>query len=178
MSPLTFDEPKNLLLLLYDDLRALAGQYLRRERKDHTLQATALVHEAYLRMSRTRRDDWTCKEHFHAGAALMMRRILVDHARATRATKRSGGDDERAPLRLSEEISESTGIDVLALDEALVELKAIDSRKAAVVELKFFAGLDVEEISKVLHTSRRTTEREWTFARAWLRERITCGDRR
>jgi RNA polymerase sigma factor (TIGR02999 family) len=156
-----------LFPLVYDDLRRRAAAYLRRERLDHTLQPTALVNEAYLRLVGQDRAAWKNRSQFFAVSACIMRRILVDHARAGKMAKRSGRHvrvtlDERIPG------GPSPDIDVLALDQALTRLAAFDARKSEVAELRFFSGLSLEETSQVLGISIATAEREWQAARAWL----------
>jgi RNA polymerase sigma factor (TIGR02999 family) len=158
-----------LIPAVYAELRRLAGHYLRAERPDHTLQATALVHEAYLRMLRGGARDWTDRAHFLAVAARVMRGLLVDHARALKAKKRdaiAAGWDE--PLTLAV----ARAPELLALDEALASLEGFDQRLARVVELKFYAGMSTAEIAEVTGTSERTVKREWSLARAWLGSRM------
>jgi RNA polymerase sigma factor (TIGR02999 family) len=156
-----------LLPLVYDELRRIAGAYMRRERPDHTLQPTALVHEAYLRLVDQRRMDWNSRAQFVGLAAVMMRRILVNHARDRAAAKR-GADAPRVPLTVAGGALQGPGLDVLALHEALDRLSAADARKGRIVELKFFGGLTTDEVAEVLAVSAATVEREWSFARAWL----------
>ena len=159
------------LPLVYGELRRLAAGYLSREGAGHTLQPTALVHEAYLRLVDQRQADWRNRAQFLGLAAGMMRRILVNHARDRAAAKR-GGDPERVTLSLVEAPSGGPDVDLIALEDALDRLAALDPRKAQVVELKFFGGLTVREIAEVLQISDATVEREWTFARAWLYKAI------
>jgi RNA polymerase sigma factor (TIGR02999 family) len=156
-----------LFPLLYDELHSRAAAYLRKERPGHTLQPTALVNEAYLRLVGQDRAAWKNRAQFLAVAACIMRRILVDHFRAGRMAKRSG---EQVRVTLDERIGPATSpdIDVLALDQALTRLAAFDGRKSAVAELRFFGGLSVEETSEVLGISVATVGREWQAARAWL----------
>lgn len=164
-------EPKaaaELLPLVYEELRRLAAGYLRRERPDHTLQPTALVHEAYLRLIDQQRVDWSNRAQFVGLAAVMMRRILVNHAR-DRATAKRGGGVEHVPLTLAGGVG-VPAVDLLAIHDALERLAALDERKAQIVELKFFGGLTAAEIAAVLRVSTATVEREWSFARAWLYE--------
>jgi RNA polymerase sigma-70 factor (ECF subfamily) len=156
-----------LMPFVYGELRSLAARYLRAERSDHTLQPTALVHEAYLRLIDQERVDWRNRAQFVGVAAMMMRRILVNHARDRAAAKR-GGDAERVPLTLAGEVLRRAEVDALALHEALDRLAALDPRKSQVVELKFFGGLTTDEIAEALQLSAATVEREWSFARAWL----------
>jgi RNA polymerase sigma-70 factor, ECF subfamily len=161
-----------MLSLVYDELRRLAASYLRRERSDHTLQPTALVHEAYLRLIDQRQVDWNNRAQFLGLAAVMMRRILVNHARDRAAAKR-GGQAERVPLTLVAGELGAPEVDIIAVHDALERLTAFDPRKARIVELKFFGGLTTAEIAAVLHVSPATIEREWTFARAWLYDAVT-----
>lgn len=156
-----------LLAALYDDLHRLAQKHLRSERPDHTLQPTALVHEAYLRLVDQRSTTWTDRLHFFAVASRVIRRILVDHARADLALKRGGGRT-RIPLDDVDLGGGERELDMLALDEALEELTALDAQQAQVVELRFFGGLTVPEVATVLSTSPRTVDRDWQCARAWL----------
>jgi RNA polymerase sigma factor (TIGR02999 family) len=157
---------ERLVPLIYDDLRALAGRYMRNEAADHTLQPTALVHEAFLRLVDTDRVEWKTRAHFMAVAARTMRRILVDHARRRNAAKRGGG--KKVTLVEGMAFNEQRPIDLVALDEALAKLAVIDGRQSSVVELRFFGGLAVEEIADVLDVSTATVKRDWRFARAWL----------
>jgi RNA polymerase sigma factor (TIGR02999 family) len=152
---------------IYDELRRLAGYYMSGERGDHTLQPTALVHEAYLRLIDQRRVDWKNRAQFFGIAAKMMRRVLVNYARDRAAGKR-GGDAAKETLSLAAGIFEKPNLDVIALDEALDRLAEIDPRKSRIIEFKFFTGLTTEEIAQLLDTSTATVERDWTFARAWL----------
>ncbi|HYU78679.1 MAG TPA: sigma-70 family RNA polymerase sigma factor [Vicinamibacterales bacterium] len=163
-----------LMPLVYDELRKLAASYLRRERPGQTLQATALVNEAYIRLIAERAHNWQNRTHFLAIAALSMRQILVQRARRRHAAKR-GGDPER--ITLDEQLVPSAAnrpgdIDVLALDRALQRLSALDERQAKVVELRYFGGLTVEETADVLGISPATVKRHWTIARAWLRREL------
>lgn len=159
-----------LLPLIYDELRGLAASQLRRERPDHTLQATALVHEAYMRLVEQHSVDWRNRAHFFALAAEMMRRILVNHALQHHARKRGGHDTK---LALDEAINlagEERPIDWLLLDDALKRLTALDPRQGRIVELRFFGGLTVEEVAEVLGVSEITVKREWRLAKAWLHQ--------
>ena len=156
-----------LMPLVYAELRKRAAAYLRRERPGHTLQPTALVHEAYVRMVGQDRAAWKNRAQFFGVAACMMRRILVDHARALNMAKRSGRLIN-VELQDDHAVVAAPDIDVLALDEALTRLAAFDARKTAVAELRFFSGLSVEETAQVLGVSVATVEREWQVARAWL----------
>lgn len=165
------DALDQLAPLVYDELRRLARSYLRRERPDHTLQATALVHEAYLRLIDQHSVTWQNRAHFFGIASQMMRRILVNHAIA-RGTEKRGGDAVRGSL--DEAVSlERPDVDLIALDEALKELEALDPRQARIVELRFFGGLSIQETSEVVSLSPATVKREWSTARLWLRRRIS-----
>jgi RNA polymerase sigma factor (TIGR02999 family) len=160
-----------MLPLVYEELHRLAAHYLSRERPDHTLQPTALVHEAYLRLVNQHDVDWRNRAQFLGLAAGMMRRILVNHARDRAADKRGGGR-EQVSLSLVDAPSGGPDVELIALEEALERLAALDQRKARVVELRFFGGLTMEEVAEVLEISRATVEREWSFARAWLYDAI------
>lgn len=166
---------ETLLPLVYDELRAAAQACLARERPGHVLQATALVHEAYLKLVGPRALPWRNRAHFYAAAAEAMRRILVDHARARAAAKRGGPEARRAALELAslpDPRSELESSGFLILDAALVRLESVDPDAAAVVRLRYFAGLDVEGTAAVLDQSPATVKRTWAFARAWLRDTI------
>ena len=163
-----------LMPVLYAELRRQAERQLRRESAGHTLQPTALVNEAYLRLVDQRQAKWEGRSQFFALAARQMRRILVDHARGRAAAKR-GGAAARVTLAEGSAATPETPqgeIDVLALDEALTRLAALDARQARVVELRYFAGLGVEEVAEALDISPATVKREWTMARAWLRREL------
>jgi len=166
---------EQLMLLVYEELRALAASQLRRERKDHTLQPTALVHEAYLRLIDGSRVDFEGRTHFFASAAIMIRRVLVDSARAYRAQKR-GGEVERVTMQSAEPTDVMLDLDVLALDEALQQLSRISPRQSQIVELRFFGGLHVEDVARHLGISERTVRNEWRVARAWLLDRMSGGE--
>ena len=157
---------------MYGELRALAGAYLRGERADHTLQPTALVHEAYLRLTSQHGVDWRDKAQLFGVAAQMMRRILVNYAEARNSAKR-GGDVTRVTLDDSVSWGGERELDITALDEALTRLAQLDARQARVVELRFFAGLTIEEAADVLSISPATVKREWNMAKAWLRAELT-----
>jgi RNA polymerase sigma factor (TIGR02999 family) len=166
-----------LLRLVYDDLRRLAARRLAREAPGQTLEPTALVHEAYLRLvGDAPGRHWDGRGHFFAAAAEAMRRILVENARRRRRLKR-GGDRERRPLEAAELLAPEPREDVLALDEALTELAATDRAAADLVQLRYFGGLSIPDAAQVLGVSPRTAERLWTFARAWLRERVQGAGR-
>lgn len=156
-----------LLPLIYDELKRIAANYLRRERSDHTLQPTALVHEAYLKMIDINQISWQNRAHFYGVAANQMRRILVDHARQHNADKRGG---QFHILTLNEEIDKAAeeSTDLLALDDALNELAKMDPLKAKLVELRYFGGLSVEETAEVLGVSAITVKRHWRITKAWL----------
>jgi RNA polymerase sigma factor (TIGR02999 family) len=154
-----------LLPLVYDELRRLASGYLRRERAEHTLQSTALVHEAYLRLV-DQNVAWQNRAHFLGIAAQMMRRILVDQARSRRAAKR--GDALKVTLDEGMAVAEARNLDVLVVDHALHRLSQLDEQQGKVVELRFFAGLSIEETAEALSISVATVKREWTMAKAWL----------
>ena len=163
-----------LMPLVYDELRRLAASYLRRERAGQTLQATALVHEAYVRLVGEKAQRWQNKAHFLAIAALSMRQILVQRARTRKAAKR-GGDPQRITLDdqlFAAQTKEGAEIDLVALDTALQKLSSLSERQAKVVELRYFGGLSVEEAAEVLDVSPATIKREWTLARAWLRREL------
>ena len=163
--------PDQLLPLVYDDLRRLAHAYFNRESSDHTLQATALVHEAYLRLVKWENVSWQNRAHFFAVAAEVMRKILIDHARKRNAQKRSGG--QRVILDDAISFPDKKDFDVLKLDDALVALEATDARQAKIVELRFFGGLSIEETAYILDISETTVRREWTFAKAWFQRELT-----
>jgi RNA polymerase sigma factor (TIGR02999 family) len=159
---------RRVATLVYDDLRAIAAARLRGERSGHTLQPTALVHEAYLRLSEQRRRQWKERRQFFAVASRVMRQVLVDHARARQAAKRGGEATRIEVTALGEIAAPAEVFDVLPLDEALTRLAALQPRLARVVELRFFGGLEVEETAALLDCSPRTVKRDWALARAWL----------
>jgi RNA polymerase sigma factor (TIGR02999 family) len=172
--PRAFDE---LVPLVYGELKQQAERYLRREKVGHSLQATALVHEAYLRLVDQRRIQWQGRTQFFGIAAQLMRRVLVDHARTRHAEKRGG-----ANVSLVQPLDEATAaavpaaaldVDLLALDDALTRLTALDERQAKVVELRYFSGLGIEETAEVLGISPATVKRDWTMARAWLKRELS-----
>jgi len=156
-----------LMPIVYDELHRLAASYLRRERSDHTLQATALVHEAYLRMVDQTDAHWKGRDHFLAVAAQAMRRILVDYARRHKAVKR-GGPLPRLSLEEAVAVSEEQSDNLLLIDRLLTRLEAIDPQEARIIELRFFAGLSVEETASAMGVSPTTVKREWSVARKWL----------
>jgi RNA polymerase sigma factor (TIGR02999 family) len=155
-----------LVPLVYEELRRLAIRYMRRERPDHTLQPTALVHEAYLKLIDQRRVTWESRAQFYCVAARLMRRILIDHARDVKAVKRGGG--HKAPLEDCLAYAEERPDELVAIDEALSRLTDLAPRQCRVVELRFFGGCSEEEIAKILEVSVRTVKRDWRVARAWL----------
>lgn len=157
--------------LVYTELRKVAAAYLRRERPDHTLQATALVNEAYLRLVGQRHDRWQGRTHFYGIAARLMRQVLVEHARRHRAEKRGGGR-VAVTLAHADEVGGAPEVDVLAVHEALERLAAFDARQAEIVEMRFFGGLSIEETAEALGVGHATIEREWGLARAWLRKEL------
>lgn len=163
----------DLLPLIYSELHRQAAAYLRRERPNHTLQTTALVHEAYLKLVDQRHVEWRNRGHFFAIAAQAMRRILVDHARTHRREKR-GGPAENLPLEEALlATADEANVDVIALDEALARLAEFDPDQERLVELRYFAGLSLEEAADVLGVSRATAAREWAMAKAWLHRELT-----
>lgn len=164
-----------MLPIVYGELRRLAAGYLRRERAGHTLQPTALVHEAYVRLIDQRQIDWSNRAQFIGIAAVMMRRILVNHARDRAAEKRGGGA-EHVSITLAGEGIGAPEVNLLDLHEALNDLAETDPRKAQIVELKFFGGLTTEEIAETLSVSTATVERDWKFARAWLYRVVSGSD--
>ena len=164
-----------LVPLVYDELRRLAARYLRRESPGNTLQPTALVHEAFLKLAGQQRVDWQGRTHVLAIGAKAMRRILVDHAKRKHRVKRGGGL-KRIQLDEAAALSPERDEDLLAVDEALEKLAGIDERQAAIVELRFFGGMTVEEVAQSLGISKRTVESEWTMVRAWLRRELAKGD--
>ena len=167
--------PDGFFPLVYDELGRLAAARLAGESAGHSLDATALVHEAYLRLADQRRVDWRNRAQILGLAAGMMRRILVNHAR-DRAAQKRGANPQQVSLSLLESPSGRPDVDLIALEDAMERLGALDERKSRVVELKFFGGLTVEEIAEVLQVSRATVEREWSFARAWLYDAIEGED--
>jgi len=182
-----------LTALIYQELRALAQRHLRRERPNHTIQRTALVHEAFVRLVNQQSVDWQSRAHFFGLASNLMRRILVDHARARLASKRGGGaavvslDEIASPVDVEEpsagahafaepqHLDNETDDDVAAIDEALTRLATLDGRQARIVEMRYFGGLTIEETAQALEISDATVKREWTLARAWLRRELSRG---
>ena len=163
---------EEMMPLVYEELRQLAGGYLRHERPEHTLQRTALVHEAYLRLAAQGHVSWENESHLLAIFARLMRQTLTNHAVARTRAKRGGRDPADAML----EFYERQKIDVAAVDEALRELEILDPRQAQIVELRFFAGLTIEEIATLLNISQATVKREWTMAKLWLRKALSQPD--
>jgi RNA polymerase sigma factor (TIGR02999 family) len=167
-----------LTALLYRELRSLAQRHLRRERSNHTIQRTALVHEAFVRLVNQQSVDWRSRGHFFALASTLMRRILVDHARARLSSKRGAGQ----PVQSLEEIdadsageSADSDEDITAIDGALTRLAAFDDRQAQIVQMRYFGGLTIEETAQALDISDATVKREWTLARAWLKRELSQG---
>lgn len=165
-----------LMPLVYDELRRLADRYFRGERNDHTLQPTALVHEAYLKLVDQTKINWQSRAHFYAVCARMMRRILIDHARG-RARKRRGGGQKPIELEDMHAAKEMPPEDFLALHDAIEKLTKLDRREADVVELRCFGGLNMEEIAEVLQVSKRSVEGDWAHAKAWLQAELADGPR-
>jgi RNA polymerase sigma factor (TIGR02999 family) len=158
---------EELYQMVYDELRRLAHRYMSRENSGHTLQTTALVNEAYLKLADTKQLNWQDRAHFFAVSANVMRHILVDHARASRAERR-GGEAQRVELDGIVEIPQAPNKDILALNDALDKLAKVDDRKSKVIELRYFGGLSVEETAEVLKVSADTVMRDWRLAKAWL----------
>lgn len=167
------DDLDALMTAIYQDMRRLAAAHLGGERRDHTLSPTALVHEAYVKLVDQRKTGWKDRLHFFAVAARIIRRILIDHARAREAEKR-GGRSNRTMIRLGEHdiAAPERDVDLLALDEALLELAALDEQQARVVELRYFGGCTVEEVAELLGVGKRTVDRDWQAAKAWLMVRL------
>lgn len=166
--------PEQLMPLVYQELRDLARRYLQRERGGHTLQPTALVHEAYLRMVDQSRIQWQNRAQFFGIAAQLMRRILVDHARAHVAAKR-GGNAQRISLDDAQISPEERAAELVELDAALTELAAVDDRKSRIVELRFFGGLSIDETAEAMGLNSATVRRDWTVAKTWLHHRIRAA---
>jgi RNA polymerase sigma factor (TIGR02999 family) len=171
-----------LTSLLYRELRSLAQRHLRRERSNHTIQRTALVHEAFVRLINQQSVDWRSRGHFFALASTLMRRILVDHARARLSSKRGGG----VPVESLEELEDGTepadesgetdsDEDITAIDSALTRLASIDDRQVQIVQMRYFGGMTIEETAQALDISEATVKREWTLARAWLKRELSKG---
>ncbi|HUK15416.1 MAG TPA: ECF-type sigma factor [Bryobacteraceae bacterium] len=168
------DAQSRLIQLVYAELRRIASRQLRAERSNHTLQSTALVHEAYLSLLGGSGADWKDRAHFFSSAACAMRHILVDHARAARAQRRGGGS---VPAELNDWIAgiENRTEEILAVDQALTRLHEISPRQETIVEMRFYAGFTEEEVAEILHLSERTVKREWAVARAWLYGEMRTG---
>ena len=169
------DVEERLFPLVYDELRRMAGRYVSRERRQSALQATALVNEAYLRLVDQESISWQGRSQFFAISATMMRRILVDHARKSKYAKR-GGDVVKVSLDEAGDLEEMQDLDLVALNEALEDLAKMDREKAALVELRYFAGLSLEETAEILGCSRATVVRQWRVARAWLYRQLTGSE--
>jgi len=167
----------DLIRAVYDELRRQARRQLRRERRDHTLDTAALINEAYLKLIEQRSVRWQDREHFYALAAELMRRVLVDHARARHRQKR-GGPNESKPLDDIEVVTVPLDLDLIALDEALDRLAAIDKQQVKIVELRYFAGLEIAETAEVLKISPATVKRDWAAAKAWLKHELTRESRK
>ena len=166
-----------LMPLVYKELRRLAGYYLRGEQPGHTLQPTALVHEAYLKLVNQKEARWQNRAQFYGVAAQLMRRILVDHARHRHAGKRGGPKQQKLSISNADRLARKPEIDLLAIHEALGELKAFDPQQERIVELRFFGGLSIEETAEVLGIGHATIERDWKIARAWLRRKLYGAQR-
>jgi RNA polymerase sigma factor (TIGR02999 family) len=156
-----------LMPLVYNELRRIAHRYVQRERNGHTLQTSALINEAYLRLAGQRSVDWQNRAHFYAVTAQVMRHILIDHARRRRYAKH-GGELQQVPIKDAAAMSMTRAAELIALDEALKELEEFDQRKSSVVELRYFGGLSLEETAEVLNVSVMTVRRDWRAAKAWL----------
>jgi RNA polymerase sigma-70 factor (ECF subfamily) len=161
------EAPSKLIPLVYGELRRLAGSYMQRERSDHTLQPTALVHEAYLKLVEQRSVDWQSRAHFFGIAAQVMRRLLVDHARRHLREKR-GGRQKAVPMDEEFAFAPEQSLELIKLDQALERLTELDARQGKIVELRFFGGLTVEQTADLLRISPKTVKRDWSMARAWL----------
>lgn len=161
--------PDRLLELVYDDLRRLAAAYMKNERSDHTLQATALVHEAYVRLVDWKNVTWENRAQFFAVAAQVMRRVLIDHARERKSKKRTG---QRIVLDDAVSLPDEKQFDLIALEDALQSLEKIDPRQAKIVELRFFGGLSIGETAYIMQLGESTVRREWTFAKAWFQREL------
>jgi RNA polymerase sigma-70 factor (ECF subfamily) len=162
-----------LLAAIYSELHRQAAGFLRRERANHTLQTTELVHEAYLKLVDQKRMSWKCRGHFFAIAATAMRRILVDHAKKRRRVKRGGVEDDIPLEDVLIAAAENTNIDLIALDDALSRLAELDPQQERIVELRYFAGLSLEDTADTIGISRATTARDWNAAKAWLHRELT-----
>ncbi len=158
---------EQLMPLVYEELRQMARRYMKQQSAGHTLQATELIHEAYLKIARSEDRNWQNRAHFFGVAAKAMRQILVDHARSKHSNKR-GGWQERITITDETKVASCNSSEIVALDDALKLLEEIDKRRSSVVEMKFFGGLEIEEIAEVLKVSPTTVKRDWQFARTWL----------
>ncbi|MBO6513053.1 MAG: sigma-70 family RNA polymerase sigma factor [Phycisphaerales bacterium] len=165
------ETPEELLAAIYDELRGIASGYLRQERADHTLQPTALVHEAYSRLVNQTQVPWSDAAHFRAITARVMRQVLIDHARKHNAIKR-GGDRVKVTLSDTDGAAQVNVLDLLELDEAMEKLRELDARKAQVVELLFFGGMTHKEAARIVGVSQKTIEADWYMARAWLGKQL------
>jgi RNA polymerase sigma factor (TIGR02999 family) len=161
-----------LMPLVYQELRRIARRYMRGERAGHSLQSAALVNEAYLRLIDIKRIDWQNRAHFFAMAAQLMRRTLVDHARSRNYAKR-GGVQQKVSLSEADQFAGKPDVDLVALDDALTTLAAMNERQSRIVELQYFGGLTIKETAEVLRVSHTTVERDWTVAKAWLRRELS-----
>jgi len=168
--------PAELLPLVYGELRRIAQSYLKNERAGHTLQATALVHEAYIRLVDWENETWQNRSHFLAVAANAMRKILVDYARERKAEKRGGGNLDKITLSEAANFLQRQDVDLIALDDALETLAEFDAQQSKVIEYRFFGGLTIEETAHALGISPATVKREWTMAKAWLHRELTKSD--
>ena len=162
-----------LMPLVYQELRRIARRYMRGERAGHSLQSAALVNEAYLRLIDIKRIDWQNRAHFFAMAAQLMRRTLVDHARSRNYAKRGGEGQQKLSLSEADRLADKSDVDVVALDDALKTLAAMNERQSRIVELQYFGGLTIKETAEVLGVSHTTVERDWTVAKAWLRRELS-----
>jgi len=166
---------EKLTPIIYDELRRIAHRYVRRERQDHTLETTALVNEAYLRVAGQQQTKWQNRAHFFAVTAQVMRHILIDHARR-RGCLKHGGEGQTVALEEASMMSDERAKEIMALDEALRELAKVDPRKSRVVELRYFGGLSLEETAEVLNISLMTVRRDWRAAKAWLYKAVTSDE--
>jgi RNA polymerase sigma factor (TIGR02999 family) len=172
----SIDDADRLFPVIYDELRRQAHSFLRRERAGHTLQTTALINETYLKLREQRHFEWESRGHFFAICATLMRRILVDYAKAKHRTKRGAGADHLPIDGLALAMEQNGDVDLLALDDALTRLAKLDPQQAQIVELRFFSGLSIEETADVLGISPSSVKRDWRVAKAWLRHELTKGD--
>lgn len=163
----------DLLPCVYNELRRLAAAHLRRERPNHTLQTTALVHEAYMKLAGQRNVEWKNRGHFFAVAAQAMRRVLVDHAKARHRQKRGGPAEDLSIEDMLIAAADESNVDLIALDEALTRLAGVDRQQVRIVELRYFTGLSLEETAEALEISKATVARDWQMAKAWLHREMT-----